>query len=415
MKHDCLVLGSSPNALVAARYLVLQGWRVLVLEPRSDLGGPARLLPSLRLDAQVVRELDLDYRPETQTVQPLEECSPRNPGLEGLLEQAAGLLRRAWEAADSSLLQAWRDLGQSQAMEVLRLPWMSLRDLLGEWLEGEAERGFWAGLGLRGLGQGPYASGTVYPLLHQMACGEGLERCPSEAALAALAEGLEVRTGVSLVGIEVQEGRAVGVRIEDEVLKADFVLSDYDARHTLNCLVAPCQLPPEYNRLLRHYHCRGCVALLEVRLARPAWGTRLHCPGLTWLEKAYDPTKYQGVSPRPMLEVTARGERALVWAQYYPQGAPGPGDLSPLEGWLGPLQILRTWTAPDLAREFRLTGGHLYGGDNTLYQSFFLRPGPATPIDHLLLCGAAIHPGGYTGLSGRRAARALLSGSLEPV
>jgi phytoene dehydrogenase-like protein len=71
-------------------------------------------------------------------------------------------------------------------------------------------------------------------------------------------------------------------------------------------------------------------------------------------------------------------------------------------------------TPADLKARFGLTGGHLYQGDLTLDQILFMRPVPgwsryATPIDGLLLSGAATHPGGgITGMSGYLAARQVL-------
>jgi phytoene dehydrogenase-like protein len=67
-------------------------------------------------------------------------------------------------------------------------------------------------------------------------------------------------------------------------------------------------------------------------------------------------------------------------------------------------------TPHDFEERFQLSEGHLYGGDMTLSQAFFLRPLPGfaqyrTPIEQLYLCGAATHPGGgVSGLAGKNAA-----------
>ena len=66
--------------------------------------------------------------------------------------------------------------------------------------------------------------------------------------------------------------------------------------------------------------------------------------------------------------------------------------------------------ASGFEERFQLSEGHLYGGDMTLSQAFFLRPLPGfaqyrTPIEQLYLCGAATHPGGgVSGLAGKHAA-----------
>ncbi len=70
-------------------------------------------------------------------------------------------------------------------------------------------------------------------------------------------------------------------------------------------------------------------------------------------------------------------------------------------------------TPRDFEAQLSLTEGHLYGGDMTLAQAFFLRPIPGfaqyrTPIDGLYMCGAATHPGGgVSGLAGHNLARML--------
>ncbi|HEX5689072.1 MAG TPA: NAD(P)-binding protein, partial [Roseiflexaceae bacterium] len=69
--YDTIILGSSPNALVAAAYLAKAGQRVLVLEPSAQLGGAAATaefsdgfqadagLIGGRLDPQIVDDLQL--------------------------------------------------------------------------------------------------------------------------------------------------------------------------------------------------------------------------------------------------------------------------------------------------------------------------------------------------------------------
>ena len=67
---------------------------------------------------------------------------------------------------------------------------------------------------------------------------------------------------------------------------------------------------------------------------------------------------------------------------------------------------------PELERVFGLTGGNIFHGAMSLDQLYLARPspasspGPATPVDNLLLCGAGAHPGGgVMGSPGKIAAR----------
>ena len=75
-------------------------------------------------------------------------------------------------------------------------------------------------------------------------------------------------------------------------------------------------------------------------------------------------------------------------------------------------------TPLDLEREFGLSEGNIFQGELSLEQLFFLRPVPGwadyrTPIDGLVLCGSATHPGGgIMGAPGRNAALAVLKGKI---
>jgi phytoene dehydrogenase-like protein len=68
-------------------------------------------------------------------------------------------------------------------------------------------------------------------------------------------------------------------------------------------------------------------------------------------------------------------------------------------------------TPLDLARDFGMTGGHIFHGELALDQFLTMRPllgwgQYRTPIRDLYLCGSGTHPGtGLTGQSGANAAR----------
>ena len=72
-------------------------------------------------------------------------------------------------------------------------------------------------------------------------------------------------------------------------------------------------------------------------------------------------------------------------------------------------------TPDDLEKIFGLTGGHIFHGELTLPQLFFMRPSPQwanyrTPIQDLWMCGSSCHPGGcITGAPGRNAALEILA------
>ena len=348
-----------------------------------------------------------------------------------------------------------RGYGRREMAEVMRLLVMPVRDLLDEWFANAELKGLLGSLGIRGLMQGPFAGGTTFNLLHHLAIGDGYFRASAKGgagaisralASAAQALGVELRVNVGPLRIVVEHGAATGVRLDGgDTLAAVQVVSDYDARHTFTELVAPPELEPEFNRAVRQIRYNGAVARVNLALRElPSFagigdealhGTLTVAPSLTQLEKAFDGSKYGRISGTPYLEASIPtlsdpslapgGQHVMsIWLQY----APYRGDvdaqqvcelaLARLGEFAPDLRSLvlhaQVMTPRDFETRFRLTEGHLYGGEMTLSQAFFLRPLPAcaryrTPIEQLYLCGAATHPGGgLSGLSGRNAALAML-------
>jgi phytoene dehydrogenase-like protein len=510
---DTILLGSSPNALTAAAYLARSGQRVLVLEPATQIGGAITTSPfadgfqadlgliSGRVDPSIVHDLHLHKYgldiierdsmtsllpggrsftlpadPET-AAEVIRGFAPNDAARYGqfmqLLDLASDLLRSAYamtppeaqhpSAADATQLAALvgrlRGYGRREMTEVLRLLVMSVRDLLDEWFESAELKGLLGSAGVRGLTQGPFAGGTTFNLLHHLAIGDGFFRATARGgvgaigralAAAAQASGAELRANVSPLRVVVTDGVATGVQLASgEVIIAEQVISDYDARHTFTRLVAPPELEPEFNRAVRHIRYNGAVARVNLALRElPSFtgiaeealrGTLMLAPSLAQLERAFDRAKYGDVAEQPYLEASIptladptlapAGQHVLsVWLQYAPYRGTFTAErvcdlaLARLSEFAPDLRSLvlhaQVLTPHDFEAQFDLSEGHLYGGDMTLAQAFFLRPLPGfaqyrTPIERLYLCGAATHPGGgISGLAGRNAARELL-GALE--
>ncbi|MGH2530492.1 MAG: phytoene desaturase family protein, partial [Actinomycetota bacterium] len=164
-------------------------------------------------------------------------------------------------------------------------------------------------------------------------------------------------------------------------------------------------------------------------------------PGIDYLEKAFDASKYGRVSDEPYLEATIptlldptlapggthvmsivvqwtpHGLRECDWeaerervgdlvVKTMEQYAPGLGEL---------VTGRKVMTPVDLEREYGLSGGHPLHAEPGLDQFFAWRPllGHARyrfAIDGLYLCGSGAHPGGgITGAPGANAARVILS------
>jgi phytoene dehydrogenase-like protein len=509
--YDQLILGSSPNALTAAVYLARAGQRVLVLEPTAQIGGAAATshfasdfrgdqgLLAGRLDAAIVTELGLAQH----GLQPIERNSltsllpngrsftlpadreaaadvirsfapndaPRYGRFMALLDLAADLLHHAYQMApppghhpDVSECAQWLALagqlagyGRREMGELLRLPFLSLRDLLDEWFENAELKGLLASAGVRGLFQGPFAPGTTFNLLHHLAIGDGYFRATARGGVGAIshaltqaaqAHGAQLRTQVGPLQVVIQEGVATGVQLANrETISASHVISDFDTRHTFTQLAPPPELEPEFNRAVRQIRYQGAVARINLALAAlPTFpglephalrGALAIAPSVSQIERAFDAAKYGQLAARPLLEVTIpsladpalapAGQHVLsVWLQYAPYRNNLPAEqlleaalsaLSEHAPDLRPLVLHHQVTRPqEFAAHFGLSEGHLYGGEINLAQAFFLRPLPGyaayrTPIEHLSLCGAATHPGGGVhGLGGRNLVRAMVNG-----
>jgi phytoene dehydrogenase-like protein len=163
-------------------------------------------------------------------------------------------------------------------------------------------------------------------------------------------------------------------------------------------------------------------------------------PGLDYLERAFDASKYGSVSESPYLEATIptlldptlapEGTHVMsVVVQYAPyhlrnEQWNGRGEslsdlvLRTLEVYAPGIRNLATAaqviTPMDLERTYGMTEGHPLHGEPSLDQFFAWRPllGHARyrlAVEGLYLCGAGAHPGGgVTGGPGQNAAREIL-------
>lgn len=435
-----LVLGSSPNAFAAAIRLAEAGQQVQLVENANHLGAPYVTLeggemglaythfaslfqfgvPMVTHPARTALRADGSFVRLTPTA--LEGAYPardgqRWPEFVALLNQAAELTSQLLSHPErpGDLLGHWRGLGRRQSMEVLRLPWMSLRDLLDEWFECESLKGLLAEAALEGVCQGPFACGTVFHLLRRWVEGfwPSSPRGGSTSLMLALQNAAE-RKGVKVSHSPGQATWSPGqLQLNGQTFEFDFLLSDKDVRYTFGTLVSPRYLETEFNIAVKHVRGRGvwqrglgrwaCEFPQEVRQDILHWR-----PGLRDLERHYDRVKRKLESDGPM---------QLCWPHYLDSSRPadlvqatfgyGVGSLPP------EVTEVRYFTPVDYEEQWQMPQGHLWGGERDLSQSFFLRPVPAyaPELDGVDLCGASLHPGDYSGRAGYWAAERLL-GSL---
>lgn len=446
-----LVLGSSPNAWITALNLADQGHPVTVVECSAQPGAPyvfrdhqewglsdihlcpqlaARWnldLPRLRhsgrslvVDDQVQLRLTANG-PTGSSVSPRDQ--ERWPAFRQLLDQAVGLLGQIQSQSQlpQDFSSQWRSLGRRTAMEVLRLPWMSLRDLLDEWFEHEGLKGLLAEVALEGVFQGPFACGTTFHLLQRWLRDEVCHPATLAGGSARMLEAFQNearRRGIDFFHLPGtpelvwQEGRPQQLKLSEQALAFDILWSDKDVRWTYGSLVSPRHLETEFNSSIHKIRGRG---IWECGHARGAWPAHwpeesrqdrihLNC-GLRDLERAYDRVKRGQTPQHPPTQMAWTGlldesrPEDLVQVQWgYGHG----GDsAAPLER----LQTLHIRTASDFERDWQCPSGHLWGGETDLSQSFFLRPVPAFESDcpEVQLCGASLAPGDYSGYAGELA------------
>ncbi len=352
----------------------------------------------------------------------------------------------------------------SDAVEILT---GSARDLLDRWFESDELKATLATDAIIGAMASPSMPGTGYVLLHHV-MGEtggkrgtwgyvrgGMGGLTRALAGAAGDLGVDIRCDAEVSRILVRAGRVTGVALASgDEYRAPIVASNADARVTFRRLLGAGELPAEFVAAVDRISYESASLKINVALAElPSFracpgveagpqhrGTIHVCPGLDYIERAYDDAKYGRPSERPVLECTipsvvdptvAPPGRHLmsIFVQYAPYAlrASSWDDIGDrfadrcfdlldeyAPNFRRAVLARQVLTPLDLERTFNLTGGNIFQGAMTPGQLFSFRPVPGyagyrTPLKGLYLCGAAAHPGGgVMGAPGWNAAREIL-------
>jgi len=363
---------------------------------------------------------------------------------------------------------AIRKLGRREMREFLRIIGMNVADILDEAFESDLVKGALALDGVLGTNFGPRSPGSVFTLLYRLA-GEvnglrgalaqprgGMGAVTQALAKAGRANGAEIRSNTPVARILVEEDRACGVELQSgERFAAPVVVSNADPRVTFLSLLGPQYLDTGFVRRISNLRQRGLAAKLNLALdGLPSFiglgqadlgGRLVIAPGIDYLERAFNHSKYGEYSQHPAIEITIpsihdrslapEGKHVLSAVIQY-----APYDLK--ENWddardgftdkvietitayapdlAGLILARQTLTPLDLERDYGMTGGHWHHGDLALDQLMMLRPVPgaaqyATPLAGLYLCGAGAHPGGgVMGAAGRNAAQQVMAMERTP-
>jgi phytoene dehydrogenase-like protein len=409
-----------------------------------------------KLDAEAYDEYGKAMVEMARFVKPILNMTPPDP-----LSRNPRELAKFW-----FLVRRFRRLADADRYNQLQLMTMSAVDFLDQWFETDVLKATMAASGIIGTFLGIRSPGTAYVLLHHY-MGEidgafrswGFARGGTGAISNAIADaaresGVEIRTRAGVARIEVKDGHATGVVLDngDEIL-ADVVLSSVDPNQTFLRFIDDRELPGDFVDEVRRYKFRGSSGKVNLALSTlpnftclPGDGPHLRgalsiSPSVDYMERAYDQAKYGEFSRRPYIDmvipsltdpsVAPPGKHVLsCFVQYAPyrlasgtwdeqREAFGDAVIDTIAGYAPNIRDIilhrQIVTPLDLEREWGLTEGNIFQGELTPDQLFFARPVPGwaqytTPIRHLWMCGSATHPGGgVMGAPGRNAALRILN------
>lgn len=417
-----LVVGSDHNALVCALDFQKRGHQVKVLEG-PKLGGVASVLPGCPVAPEVASDFDLgvsleivgrhgvtsDGRKAELKLREIsgdvtERDKVRWRDFVRVMNNASELWRGLFVQED--VVARWREFGKRQSMEVLRLPWQSLSVLLDDWFESDVLKAALGVAALRGSRQGPFAPGTAFLLLQRWARGEVFGRARTGGMmLKKIAEEAGVVFSSDQVAqYQVSMGRVTKMLTDSgKELEADLYVTSEDPIRALTDRVGIGRIDPDLVEVCDSWDCRSTTTVAKLTPVERFEGAIVSfADSLEVLEKAYDPTKYGGFSEVPFAELDSRSGW-LYLSHLDGEEAEGKVKAFCEQFELG--EPKRLYTPTRLAEEYGATGGHLFGGERSLWQSYELRERLRNPLVNLFLCGASTGPADYSGVSGRMCAQ----------
>ena len=514
--RDAIIIGAGHNGLVTAAYLAQAGLDVLVLERRDLIGGACateELFPGFHfsscsflcyaLSPQVAYDLRLKhhglhiyeleplefrpfldgrsitlYRDEARNLDVIRAFSERDaeayPRWNAMWARAAEIVnpyRLREPATVAELYASVRGTPEEALLE--RLLTTGFADLLDEWFESPHLKAAMVHSGDVG---DPRGVGTSWPSANLAGgamdvVGEvgntvgivrgGMGSISTAIAAEAREHGAEIRTDAPVRRIVVEDGRAVGVELEDGSMeRARTIVSNADPKRTFLGLVGAEDLPAGFADAVSHL--RTKVAYLKFHAAMrelpdfSRWLPADAHPRTTarvWLnesvesyEQAWRDAADGRPSRRPVMSIQVptlyddsiapAGRHVLSIFGMYAPVHPRDGSWDELRQPVGEAMIdfvceyapnfrdaiidWQLFTPLDIERRVGITDGNIHHLDMIPSQLFASRPLPGwsdyrTPIEGLWLCGAGTHPGGeVSGMPGHNAAKAILAAERVP-
>ena len=518
MDYDVIIVGGGHNGLVSAFYLARAGRRVLVLEARQLVGGccvTEELIPGYHfstcanvlwgLRPKIIRDLALDTRGLKIDARRFLRLMPDGRYLftdrfsagVALGESGAALAREIskFSPADAAAFPRWQDflvrltrifgpclmtnpptLGELQARcadaedrraleTVLTRP---LTEIADSFFESDLMRDASSGADI-GDGTAP-GTGLLFALVTAMGAHTetgapvlngfvrgGMGRITALMAEAAVEQGVEIRTGVTVRRILVEQGRAGGVELASgETLRARVVVSNVDPKRTFLGLIAASDLAPGFRARVAGLQTHAAAglkfhgALAEMPEYRIAPGltaeqlrdaTLIIAPNRAYRQAAWNAAVRGELPAEPVLaafmpsvyDPTLAPPGRYTWSAYltWAPVRPRRGTWSQLREEMAE-NVIRLMerhapnfrraltdyvllTPDDMSERYHLTDGNIHHVDGIASQLLWQRPLAElahyrTPVGGLYLCGAGMHPWGeVSGAPGHNAAQVILA------
>ena len=412
----------------------------------------------------------------------------RLPAYYAMLERVVAVLRALMtrtppNVSDGFVLADWvnslsvakqlKQLDMRGRRDLLDLFTKSAGELLDDWFESAPLKAALGWDSVVGNFASPYTPGSAYVLLHHV-FGEvngksgvwghaigGMGAISDAIAAECRARGVVIETDAAVAQVQVENGRAAGVVLEDgRTLRAGAVVSNLNPKLLYQQLVPRDALDDDIAARIARYRCgsgtfRMNVALSELPDFTAAPGTALQPhhqsgiligPSLAYFERAYFDAKSRehnhGWARAPIVELVISSTlddslappgqhvASLFCQHVHPVMPDATGGWDAHRDTVARLMIdtvdaaapnfarsvlgFEALTPLDLERRFGLVGGDIFHGSLGADQLFSARPllGQGNyrgALPGLYLCGSGTHPGGgVTGLPGRNAAREVL-------